>query len=106
MVSVVKSKLLRLRVIVHNGKKVSKQFACSQEGKRDSVAIANMQSYVQSKEAIVKSKFFHCLPSGKTDNSAIAEIQTFVDSVSFHTWLESGYIHNGSVHSGIPTRRF
>ena len=135
-------------------KKVSKQFACSQEGKRDGVAVANMQSYVQSQEAVVwlesysennstkkqnisgivicsdwptcllsasitfdygkylrltclkksgikKNTFFHCPPSGKADKRAVAEIQTCVDSVSFHTWLESGYIH-----TGIPARRF
>ena len=58
------------------------------------------------KSGVKKSKFFHCLPSGKTDKRAIAEIQTFVDSVSFNTWLESGYIHTGSIHTGIPARRF
>ena len=52
-----------------------------------------------------KSKCFHCLPSGKPDKNAIAEIQTFIDSVSLHTWLGSGYVHTGSIHTGIPAIR-
>ena len=49
-----------------------------------------------------KRIFFNCLPSGKPDKSAVVEIQTFVDSVSFQTWLESSYVHTGSIHTDIP----
>ena len=53
IVPVVKSKFLRLSVIVHSGNIVCKQFPCSQAGRRDVHGVTNMQSYVRSAEAIV-----------------------------------------------------
>ena len=60
MVSVVKSKFLRLSVIVHSGKRVCKQFPCSQAGERDVQGVINMQFYVRSAEAIVWLNIYTC----------------------------------------------